>query len=40
MQVFYYSIPVGMILMIIRLIERTIKRFLHKKSAQEGGLAS
>lgn len=30
MQVFYVSTPVGMILMVIRLIERTIKGFLKK----------
>ena len=33
MQICYVAIPVGMVLMIIRLIERTIKGFLHKDEA-------
>ena len=42
MQFCYMSIPVGMILMSIRLIERTVKELLHKNapaSTTEGGTA-
>ena len=42
MQFCYMSIPVGMILMSIRLIEKTIRELLHKdtdSTAQEGGAA-
>ena len=41
MQFCYMSIPVGMILMSIRLIEKTIRELLHKdnSTSQEGGVA-
>lgn len=40
MQICYFSIPVGMTLMIARLIERTIKSFIRKDTVEEGEIAS
>lgn len=39
MQFCYLSIPAGMIMMSIRLIEKTIRGFIRKKNDSEGGAA-